>query len=102
MPVLFISHSSNDDAHANALAAWLRAMNRKPSCLTWSHVVRGCRATFFRGWWQVVRAASITSTGPYPALRPVEAVGCRRPINVAINGRGSTFRWAAADLFFRG
>jgi formylglycine-generating enzyme required for sulfatase activity len=25
MPVLFISHSSKDDAHANALAAWLRA-----------------------------------------------------------------------------
>ena len=24
MPVLFISHSSKDDAHANALAAWLR------------------------------------------------------------------------------
>jgi hypothetical protein len=25
MPVLFISHSSKDDAHANVLAAWLRA-----------------------------------------------------------------------------
>jgi hypothetical protein len=25
MPVLFISHSSKDDIHANVLAAWLRA-----------------------------------------------------------------------------
>ena len=25
MPVLFISHSSKDDAHANVLATWLRA-----------------------------------------------------------------------------